>query len=156
MIINFNTYSDMLAWPNPQPNDVGIVHTLQKAYTYVNTSQRWLCHVQDKSVMTIKRADDGAVSFAPTIGFNEYTWIENITSAMTSLIITCAAMPDNFYEYEFRFRFTTPETLGITTFQVKDSNRQNVVWIGTAPALVGGKTYEVSVVKDLAIIGVSV
>lgn len=156
MIINFNTYSDMIAWPNPQPNDVGIVHTLQKAYTYVNRSQRWLCHVQDKPVMTIKRADDGAVSFAPTIGFNEYTWIENITSAMTSLIITCAEMPDNYYEYEFSFRFTTPATLGITTFQVKDSNRQNVVWIGTAPALVGGKTYEVSVVKDLAIIGVSV
>lgn len=156
MIINFNTYNDMISWPNPNANDVGIVRTLQKAYTYVNTSQRWVCPVQNKSDMTIKRADDGAVSFAPTIGFNEYTWIENITSAMTSLIITCAEMPDNYYEYEFRFRFTTPATLGITTFQVKDSNLQNVVWLGSEPALVGGKTYEVSVVKDLAIIGVSV
>lgn len=156
MIINFNTYEDMQAWPNSQPNDVGIVRNLQKAYTYVNTSQRWVCHVQDKYINIAKRVPDEATEYAPTIGFNEYTFIENITSAMTSLIITCAAMPDNFYEYEFRFRFTTPSTLGITTFQVKDSNQQSVVWMGTAPSLVGGKTYEVSVVRDLAIIGVSV
>ena len=156
MIINFNTYNDMLAWPNPNPNDIGIVRVLQKSYIYNNSVQQWLCYVQDKAAITAKRADDGTVTWAPTIGFNEYTFLENITSAMTSLIITCGEMPDNVYEYEFRFRFTTPATLGITTFQVKDSNRQNVVWIGASPSLVGGKTYEVSVVKDLAIIGVSV
>lgn len=156
MIINFNTYNDMISWPNPNANDVGIVRTLQKAYTYNNSVQQWLCPVQDKSEIASKLAPDGATEYAPTIGFNEYTFIENITSAMTSLIITCAEMPDNVYEYEFRFRFTTPATLGITTFQVKDSNLQNVVWLGSEPALVGGKTYEVSVVKDLAIIGVSV
>lgn len=156
MIINFNTYNDMLAWPNPSANDVGIVRALQKSYIYNNSVQQWVCLVQDKAVITAKRAPDDAVTWTPTIGFNEYTFLENITSAMTSLIITCGEMPDNYYEYEFRFRFTTPATLGITTFQVKDSNRQNVVWLGTAPSLVGGKTYEVSVVKDLAIIGVSV
>ena len=156
MIINFNTYADMLAWPNPQPNDVGIVRNLQKAYAFVNTSQRWVCHVQDKYINIAKRVPDEATEYAPTIEFNEYAFIENITSAMTSLIITCGEMPDNYYEYEFKFRFTTPSTLGITTFQVKDSNHQNVAWMGTAPSLVGGKTYEVSVVRDLAIIGVSV
>lgn len=122
----------------------------------VNLYQLPIESLQAAAVITSKRAPDDAVTWTPTIGFNEYTFLENITSAMTSLIITCGEMPENVYEYEFMFRFTTPATLGITTFQVKDSNRQNVVWIGASPSLVGGKTYEVSVVKDLAIIGVSV
>ena len=122
----------------------------------VNLYQLPIESLQAAAAIIAKRADDGTVAWTPTIGFNEYTFLENITSAMTSLIITCGEMPDNVYEYEFRFRFTTPAILGITTFQVKDSNGNPVTWIGTAPSLVGGKTYEVSVVKDLAIIGVSV
>jgi len=33
---------------------------------------------------------------------------------------------------------------------------RDVTWLGTAPALVGGKTYEISVVNGCAVIGGSV
>ena len=152
MIINFNTYNDMLNWPNPQHNDIGIVTVLQKSYTYNGTIQQWLCHAQDRCIETTQVAPTGATEWAPTINVNEFTHLTNISSDMTSLIITMGAIPDPLYYYEFRFNFETPSTLNLATFQVKDSNGTLVNWLGSAPSLVGGKTYEVSVAKNLAVI----
>ena len=75
---------------------------------------------------------------------------------MTSLVITLNAPPDFIYCYEYSFRFVTPSVLGITTFSILDHTSTPVNWIGDAPSLLGGKTYEVSVVEGYAVIGESV
>lgn len=152
MIINFNTYDEMIAWTNPAHNDIGIVKVLQKSYTYNGTIQLWLCPVQDKCVHITQTIPTGATTWAPTIAINEYTYLSGLTSDVTSLIVSMAELPDTWYEYEFRFKFDTPSTLGITTFQVKDSNGTDVTWMGSSPSLVASKTYEVSVIKNLAVI----
>lgn len=96
------------------------------------------------------------ISWAPTVAPEEFTVLGNITSSMTSLVINLSAPPDSFYCYEYKFRFTTPSVLGITTFSILDHNSSAVNWLGTAPSLLGGKTYEVSVVDGYAVIGESV
>jgi hypothetical protein len=156
MNINFSTYASMLAWPNPNDGDMGIIDLINKTYTYNAVAEKWLCPDQDKNVNVTKSAADGATEWAPTIDVNEYTTLNNISSSMTSLIISMGALPDSYYSYEYKFRFTTPATLGLTTFSVLDSSGVAVTWLGSAPALVGGKTYEISVVGNLAIIGASV
>ena len=99
---------------------------------------------------------DENISWAPTIKTEEFTVLENITSDMTSLVITLSAPPDSIYCYEYSFRIITPAVSGITTFSILDHNGTAVNWLGYTPALVGGKTYEVSVVDGLAVIGESV
>jgi hypothetical protein len=153
MIINFNTYNDMQAWPNPVNGDIGIISSIAKSYTYDSTFGKWLEPVQYKYMNVTKSVDDGATEWAPSIDVNEYTTLNNISSSMTSLIISMGDLPDSYYSYEYKFRFTTPSTLGLTTFSVLDFNGVAVKWLGSAPTLLGGKTYEVSVVGDLAIIG---
>jgi len=103
-----------------------------------------------------KLATEGATSWTPIIAINEYTTLGNISSAMTSLVVSMDTLPDNDYYYEYKFKFTTPETLGITTFSVLDPSGSPVVWLGSAPSLTAGKTYEASVVGNLAVIGASV
>ena len=99
---------------------------------------------------------DENISWAPTVNPEEFTVLGNITSVMTSLVINLSAPPDSLYCYEYNFRFTTPAVLGITTFSILDHNSTAVSWIGNTPSLRGGKTYEVSVVEGIAVIGASV
>jgi len=96
------------------------------------------------------------ISWAPIVNPEEFTVLGNITSSMTSLVITLSAPPDSVYCYEYNFRFTTPSVLGITTFSILDHNSTAVNWLGNTPSLLGGKTYEVSVVDGYAVIGESV
>ena len=156
MNINFSTYEAMLAWPNPQDGDMGIIDLINKTYTYNSTVESWLNACQDKNVNTTKSAPDGATSWSPTIVVNEYTTLGNISSSMTSLVISMGDLPDVWYSYEYKFKFTTPLTLGITTFSVLDSNGDSVTWLNSAPSLVANKTYEVSIIENLGIIAGSV
>ena len=34
MIIHFNTYSDMIAWPNPVNRTIGVITSIAKSYIY--------------------------------------------------------------------------------------------------------------------------
>ena len=111
---------------------------------------------ENKIINVTKLAPEGATSWAPIIAINEYTTLGNISSAMTSLVVSMDTLPDNDYYYEYKFKFTTPETLGITTFSVLAPSGSPVVWLGSAPSLTAGKTYEVSVVGNLAVFGESV
>lgn len=44
--------------------------------------------------------------------------IGSIDSSVVTLLFILETLPDVYYEYEYRTRFITPETLGITTFKV--------------------------------------
>lgn len=111
---------------------------------------------ENRIINVTKLAAEGATSWDPIIAVNEYTTLGNISSDMTSLVVSMDTLPDNDYYYEYKFKFTTPETLGITTFSVLDPSGSPVMWLGSAPSLTAGKTYEVSVVGNLAVFGESV
>jgi hypothetical protein len=146
----------MISWPNPNNGDMGIIDLTNKIYTYNSTVSAWLNTCEDKKVNVTKLAPDEATSWNPTINVNEYTTLENISSIMTSLVISMDNLPDSWYSYEYRFKFTTPSTLGITVFSVLDSNGDSVTWLNSAPSLVANKTYEVSIIGNLGIIAGSV
>jgi hypothetical protein len=157
MIINFKSYEEMVAKPNASDGDVGVIASTGESYEYKESKQQWVSRNQKsrtKRLLTPGTGED--ISWAPTVAPEEFTVLGNITSSMTSLVINLSAPPDSVYCYEYNFRFTTPSVLGITTFSILDHNSTAVNWQGYAPSLLGGKTYEVSVVDGLAVIGESV
>lgn len=156
MIINFNTYNDMLAWPNPTNGDIGVINSRAKSYTYDSTQDKWLSENDDKVRYVTTRCADSVTEFAPSLQPNCYTTLDNIHSLVTSLIIGCAELPDTKYVYIFQCKFTTPATLGITTFSVLNFDGTSVTWMGTAPSLKASKTYEISILNKIAIISESV
>jgi hypothetical protein len=156
MIINFKSYEEMIAKPNASDGDVGVITSTGKSYVYKASEQQWVSRNQKSRTKRLLTPGTGEnISWAPTVDPEEFTVLGNITSDMTSLVITLSAPPDSFYCYEYSFRFTTPSILGITTFSILDHNSTAVNWQGYAPSLLGGKTYEVSVVDGLAVIGES-
>jgi len=157
MIINFKSYEEMAAKPNASDGDVGVIASTGESYEYKASEQKWVCrHQKSRTKRVLTPETNETTSWAPTVNPEEFTVLGNITSDMTSLVITLSAPPDSFYCYEYSFRFTTPPVLGITTFSILDHNSTAVNWLGNAPSLLGGKTYEVSVVDGYAVIGESV
>lgn len=157
MIINFKSYEEMLAKPNVSDGDVGVIASTGESYEYKASGQEWVRRNQKRRTkLLLTPGINENISWAPTVTTEEFTVLGNITSDMTSLVITLSAPPDSFYCYEYKFRFTTPSVLGITTFSILDHNSTAVNWLGNTPLLLGGKTYEVSVVDGLAVIGESI
>src|SRR5574344_84228 len=154
MIINFKSYEEMLAKPNVSDGDVGVIASTGESYEYKTSEQVWIRRSQKRCNKTLLTPGiNENISWAPTVNPEEFTVLGNITSVMTSLVINLSAPPDSLYCYEYNFRFTTPAALGITTFSVLDHNSTAVSWIGNTPSLLGGSTYEVSVVDSIAVIG---
>ena len=156
MIIHFNTYSDMIAWPNPVNGTIGVITSIAKSYIYDSDFSKWLTENDSKVEYVTQNCIDTITEFAPVIQPNSYTTLTNIHSAITSLIIHCAALVDTKYAYIYQCKFTTPATLAITTFSILDADGVEVTWMGSAPSLKANKTYEISVVNGCAVIGVSV
>lgn len=157
MIINFKSYEEMLAKTNVSDGDIGVIASTRESYEYKESEQEWICRNQKRCTkLLLTPGTNENVTWTPTVNPEEFTVLGNITSDMTSLVITLSAPPDSFCCYEYIFRFTTPSVLGITTFSIHDHNSTAVNWLGNTPSLLGGKTYEVSVVDGLAVIGESV
>jgi len=156
MIINFNTYADMLAWPNPVNGTIGVITSIAKSYIYDSDFSKWLTENDSKVEYVTQNCLDSITEFAPSIQPNSYTTLTNIHSAITSLIIHCATLVDTKYAYIYQCKFTTPATLAITTFSILDADGVAVTWMGSAPSLKASKTYEISILNKLAVITESV
>lgn len=118
-----------------------------------STSVTSFSSLQNKKIKQTISAPNEATEWNPTIEVNNYVTLDNITSSMTSLIIKLSSIPDNTYMYEHSITFTTPETLGIVTFSVIDYYNNPIRWIGESPSLEANKTYEISVVNGIGVIG---
>lgn len=76
---------------------------------------------------------------------NFYVWAD----AMSSLTITLNSYTEDGLYHEYMFQFTSPSGSG-TTLSLPSS----ITWIGgSAPTIKASKTYQVSIVNNLAVIG---
>jgi hypothetical protein len=146
----------MQAWPNPENDDIGIINSIAKSYTYDSVFGKWLTPNDDKVLFVTQNCADDVTSFSPSIEPNCYTTLGNIHSLITSLVINCVTPTDTKYAYSYKCKFTTPVTLGITAFSVLDDIGATVTWMGSAPSLKASKTYYISILNKLAIIAESV
>lgn len=126
MIINFNTYDEMNNWPNPTNEDIGIVKVLAKSYTYDSTQGKWISTNEDKCLIKEVSVSDTS-SVIQKLSANSYSIYSGITSTCTKLGFVLEDLPDTKYLYEYKCKFTTPATLGITVFSIGGPGSSTVI-----------------------------
>ncbi len=102
-------------------------------YERVKTSGTWGAWKLRGSTMQIQTFGSGALTAFPGIFY--------IASSVTDLVLTLAPSIGG----EYHVKFTTAATIGTIDLSVVTS------WIGSAPSIVAGKTYEVDILDGVGV-----
>ena len=128
--------SDGIVFVNPFPvprisqlPDVSVSGVTDgQALVYEASTGLWI-KKNISTIINVITAPSETIKFSPIANAGEYTKLENILSTITTFIISLGPLPDTTNAYNYSIQFSTPETLGITAF--------NVVGPGNASVAVG-------------------
>jgi len=126
MIIDFDSYNDMINFPVTENETIGYIKNTAKIYTYDSIRGKWITSNEDKCLIKEVSVSDSS-SVIQKLSANSYSIYSGITSTCTKLGFVLEDLPDTKYLYEYKCKFTTPATLGITVFSIGGPGSSTVI-----------------------------
>jgi len=126
MIMDFDSYEDMINFPVTEDETIGYIKNTAKIYTYDSTRGTWITSNDDKCLIKEITVGD-TTSVIQKLSANSYSIYSGITATCTKLGFVLEELPDTKYLYEYKCKFTTPATLNITVFSIGGPNSSVVI-----------------------------